>query len=158
MAIGVTLQPVACQVGVHGPVGTGIGVSAAEATITSRYDNGTSLVPALGEQWSAALSNRLLLHWAWPDSTTMASGSAAGDTESEYSCTPQRAATITKSGSMPIGTAFYRVGEEGVRDIAVSKADRTKSSSAQVSNVSASLEGEQEGANGSANKRMRPSG
>jgi len=115
---------VQCQVSVHGTSGTGTPVAAAEAAVISRYDASSTLVPALGEVWTQAISNRVFLHWqsaANVAAHTHASGalvqepSAQGN--SENSRVPQRAATVTKSASMPVGTAFYRVCEDGVRDI-----------------------------------------
>ena len=57
------------------------------------------LVPALGEQWSHCITNRVMLHWHQGT---------------------QRRASLVKSPSMPAASAPYCVCERGIRDIPVS--------------------------------------
>ncbi len=54
------------------------------------------LVPALGEQWSHCITNRVMLHW-------------------EEGC--QRQALLVKSPTMPASTASYCVVQKGIRDV-----------------------------------------
>lgn len=56
------------------------------------------LVPALGEQWSHCITNRVMLHWHQGT---------------------QRRASLVKSPSMPFASAPYCVCERGIRDIPV---------------------------------------
>lgn len=56
------------------------------------------LVPALGEQWSHCITNRIMLHWHMG---------------------AQRRASLVKSPSMPFSSVPYCVCERGIRDIPV---------------------------------------
>ena len=64
------------------------------------------LVPALGEQWSHCITNRIMLHWH-----PISAGQGGG---------MQRMAALVKSPSMPFASASYCVNEKGIRDLPVS--------------------------------------
>eukprot|EP01012_Entosiphon_sulcatum_P011177 TRINITY_DN16716_c0_g1_i1.p1 TRINITY_DN16716_c0_g1~~TRINITY_DN16716_c0_g1_i1.p1 ORF type:complete len:357 (-),score=48.95 TRINITY_DN16716_c0_g1_i1:9-1079(-) len=69
--------------------------------VTTKFRDGNAgsfLVPALGESWAHAVTNRILLY---PDS----SGSSI------------RQAMLYKSPSRPSGTAPFHIGSSGVRDV-----------------------------------------
>jgi hypothetical protein len=66
----------------------------------SSYDNSKRLVPALGEQWSHSITNRILLYW-----------------QSHPSGNSQRYATLLKSPSMPSKTVCFAVTSKGFRDL-----------------------------------------
>lgn len=71
--------------------------AAAGATASTASSSGiASIIPALGEQWSHCVTNRIMLHWEQGQ---------------------QRVATIVKSPSWAPSTANYRVCGSGIRDI-----------------------------------------
>lgn len=70
---------------------------------------GNKLVPALGEQWSHCVTNRIMLHWASTDNSM-----------STLSKDNQRHATLLKSPSMPNASVQYCVNQKGIRDVPVS--------------------------------------
>ncbi len=57
------------------------------------------LAPALGEQWSHCITNRVMLHY----------GQSAGGE-------PVRVATLEKSPSLPTKSVTYVVSSKGIRD------------------------------------------
>jgi RAD51-like protein 2 len=66
-------------------------------TALSASNSGANrLVPALGEQWSHCVTNRVLLYW-----------------EEGF----QRQAALVKSPTMPLSTANYCVCQKGIRDV-----------------------------------------
>ncbi len=65
------------------------------------------LVPALGEQFSHGIANRIFLHY--DDRVTV---TVAGDSSSNI----ERRATLLKSPSMPSKTVSFSVNHRGVRD------------------------------------------
>ncbi len=63
----------------------------------SHVDSGANrLVPALGEQWSHCITNRVMLHWE----------------EGGH-----RQALLVKSPTMPATSATYCVCQKGIRDV-----------------------------------------
>jgi len=75
--------------------------------ITTRIDrdldtgqNISRLIPALGEQWSHCVTNRVMM---------------------QYGRDGQREATLIKSPFRPVGTATYRICEQGVRGLLIDK-------------------------------------
>lgn len=105
-----------------------VGGSTASTSSDSLQD-AQRLVPALGEQWSHCVTNRVMLHWR-------------GGTV--------RQATLVKSPFLPSATADYRVCERGIRD--VSATVNANSNNAQKQSQPSESMPEQ------AAKRMRPSG
>jgi RecA/RadA recombinase len=108
------------------------GSGSIDALVTGRYtdvgissygggSSSTTVVPALGEQWAACLSNRVFLHWSNRASTSSLvseTGLAAGGDGSGLDWSgPTRTASVIKSASMPTSSAFFRICEVGVRDI-----------------------------------------
>ncbi|KAJ1422732.1 P-loop containing nucleoside triphosphate hydrolase protein [Ochromonadaceae sp. CCMP2298] len=80
--------------------------------VTTRFERGYGggvqrLVPALGEQWSHLVTNRLMLHWT-------ATGVGMGGIGAGRSV---RTASLVKSPSMPFHSAQYVITEKGIRDL-----------------------------------------
>jgi RAD51-like protein 2 len=105
----------------------GNGNSSSKDSVTSRYDVAarTAIVPALGEQWSRALSTRVLLHWSNPALTSVSSNenrmgtsaSASAGAGTGLSTIAVRTASLMKSASVPLGTSCFVITSQGVRDI-----------------------------------------
>lgn len=70
-------------------------------------DSATRLVPALGEQWSHCVTNRVMLYWD------------CGEAQEGYQSGYQRQAQLVKSPTMPVSTANYCVCQKGIRDVSV---------------------------------------
>ena len=77
--------------------------------VTTRMDSSTStskIVPALGEQWSHCITNRLMLSW---ESTQQ----DCDDDDKEEKL--MRMATLVKSPAKPNKSCFFDITEEGIR-------------------------------------------
>lgn len=94
--------------------------------VTTRFDNATpsssrqktKIVPALGEQWSHCITNRVLLHWGVPSSgsnSNVDTHDIDEDPTNNIADKP-RIATLIKSPSRPSNSAAFQVNELGIRD------------------------------------------
>ena len=86
--------------------------------ITTRVTGqGTKIIPALGEQWSHCIANRVMMFWQQNDTRT---------------------ACLIKAPSRPQGFVQYAVTPQGIRDCSVGAASAipTSQSNIQVSNFS----------------------
>jgi RAD51-like protein 2 len=105
--------------------------------VTTRFDSSTpgtrqkaKIVPALGEQWSHCITNRVLLHWGRP----MSGGPMnAEDLDEEaminHGLDKPRIASLIKSPSRPANSVAFQVNELGIRDTITAVQVRTLCSS-----------------------------
>lgn len=84
--------------------------------VTTRFETSSisHIVPALGEQWSHCITNRIMLHWDNNDVQTCLSNNLESILKSIQR---KRFATLVKSPNRPKKTAEYQILEIGVRDV-----------------------------------------
>jgi hypothetical protein len=70
--------------------------------------NQQRIVPALGEQWSHSITNRIMLNWSTGPSLISSTSSSSSSTA--------RIATLVKSPALPPNAAEFAVNKKGIRD------------------------------------------
>jgi hypothetical protein len=75
------------------------------------------LVPALGEQFSHGITNRLLLHYERSARGSAGGGGGGNPNNNPSSVSIERKASLIKSPSMPMKTVSFLINLKGIRDL-----------------------------------------